>query len=1261
MTRKKNPNYPLKHLSIRVPWHDLAWNGHICNNPKGNGACLILKNCALNRDDDKEMRHRGESIETLQEENFPTCVRERGTFMAPFEFTRTLSHPYAKSSPDTHGHLKPTKVHYRPYTTDSVPYAWMTKEGAKEKTKLYDLDFDMDREPTLGWNDNWVQEYSNQKALLDCFYEHIEPETSLVFFYAKQVPFVEESGRVLIGVGRVKSIKESGKYEGSNSKLSCAYWEQMITHSIRPNPKNLDGFLLPYHEAIKYTEKDSDFDPAEIAVLAPADKRMEFSYVSEHVSNDTSIRVLMECVKKIERLEELSIGSRHQDMITWIHAEVHRLQKLRGDYPGMGAALCALGIPRGHFVAAAIINSIDEKENPWKVFELAIDDPETHLPIELHTAIPDSVKRVYKTAYQLKENKHRLQLLQLLSRFDISQEQAKLIFTEEELEKLAPELKGGDFLDNPWLLYEATRHVLGGGPKKLPPPINLATVDLGLYLPKSKDHLLPQGFVYNDPLDERRIRALTIQRLENAALQGHTLLSRKQLINQIRDLAIEPKCEVNRDFFIQAEPAFTGAIEKVKMQDEEPAYQLSRLAKVGSIIRAKVKNRVNSKRFDLDISWRNLVDQELQKHTEGDPDEKEVKAREEKAAAVKELAESRVSVLIGPAGTGKTTLLKILAGQEEIAKEGVLLLAPTGKARVRMEEVAQELDVPAFTIAQFLSRYDRYDGENQRYILSDKKCESRYGTVILDEASMLTEEMLATLVDSFKKVNRFVLVGDHRQLPPIGAGRPFYDIIKFLEPESFEGGFPRIGKGYAELTIKRRQGGSGREDLQLADWFSGGELEPAADGLINDLLAGKKSNYLRVAGWKNEEDFERLFEDVLQEELELESLGDVIGFNLSLGAVNGQWFNFRGDTEKVEAWQILSPIREKPFGVKAINRKIHKLFRQKLVDRCHDRFHSTFPKPFGTEEIVYGDKVINLSNQSRHPKTVYPSEGINYIANGEIGIVNGQMKKKSDRKKYKGRPKNLNVEFTSQPEYNYSFKSKEFGEEKDSPLELAYALTVHKSQGSEFDLVIMVVPNPCFNLSREMLYTALTRQKSRIVVLYQGDRFQIKELSSPVHSDTLSRMTNLFRAPDMIEVNGKYLEKYLIHQATDDTLLRSKSELLIYQRLLDKLGDKGYDILYEQSLEFKEVQKLPDFTIENDDTGEVWYWEHLGMLHDPEYVERWEEKLAWYKENGILPHEEGGGPNGTLIISQDIPIEIDGELRGAISYKTIDEIISSNF
>ncbi|MFT3995287.1 MAG: AAA family ATPase [Dysgonomonas sp.] len=1246
---KHNPRYILRHLSIRVPWHDSGWNGTICSNPKANGACLALKNCSLNRNDELEDELKGKSIKDLNDDQFPVCVGERATFMAPFAFHTILTHPYSATSPSTHGHLKPTIIKYPAFSTSAVPYHWMLRENARDKAEVFELNFDEIREPYLDWaangETNWIQEYNNQKALLNCFFEHLQEETSLVFFYAKQTPFVEESGRVLVGVGRINKIIPSEAYDGSNSHFSAAYWEHMIIHSIRKEGKH--GFLLPYHEAIEYQKENPNFDIQELAVLVPNDKRFEFSYATEHVSNDSAIRVLLSCLKSLEKAEELGIGENNQIKIQWIHNEIAALEKLRGVYPGMGAVLCAFGIEKGHFVAAEIINQLkDDTENPWLIFEQTLDNPIGILSDDIASLIPYNSNKLYKRLKE-KANPIRIKFLHLLSRFELSIEQAKFLFVQEEREQLGIERTDEEYFKNPYLIYEDLRLSAY--------PIALSTIDLGLYLKNLPANLFPEGVFYKDPFENFRIRALTIQQLEIAAVLGHTLLPRKELIKQIRELSITPTCSINSDYFDLAEDYFESAIVLEEMKGGERAYQLQRFSNTKAIIHKIVSQRVNAKRLELDIDWLNQLNEALSAFTDGKPDEQEIKARKEKAEALKEISESRFSVLIGSAGTGKTTLLTILAKQEEIKNNGVLLLAPTGKARVRMEEIAKGIDVTAKTLAQFLSHHNRYNGEIQQYVFSEQYCEGTYQTVILDEASMLTEEMLATTLDCLKGVKRFILVGDHRQLPPIGSGRPFLDIIHYLKPDGIETTFPRIGKGYAELTIKRRQGGTKREDIQLAEWFSGEPLEPGADSIINHIISNPDSKYLRVEYWENESDFEKKFEDVLVCELNLNSIDDVETFNKSLGSIDGRYFNFKEASNAAENWQLLSPVREKVFGVRALNRKIHKQFRKDKVDYARNKY-GKIPAPIGLEEIVYGDKIINLYNTQRNPKEVWPGGALNYVANGEIGMVIGQFKKPNMT--FKGRPQNTEIEFTSQKGYKYTFKAWEFSEDANNPLELAYALTVHKAQGSEFGKVFVVIPNPCFLLSREMLYTALTRQKNKVIMLIQGKIFDIKSWASPTRSDALRRITNLFEKPELVDVNGQYLEKNLIHQASDGTMFRSKSELLIYQRLIDK---KIFP-LYEKRLAIKGVEKLPDFTIENDETGEVYYWEHCGMLYDKEYKQRWDDKYHWYIENEILPFNDGGGKNGTLIITEDKPFRLeDGTLRGAISVKEIDEIIQNVF
>ncbi len=215
------------------------------------------------------------------------------------------------------------------------------------------------------------------------------------------------------------------------------------------------------------------------------------------------------------------------------------------------------------------------------------------------------------------------------------------------------------------------------------------------------------------------------------------------------------------------------------------------------------------------------------------------------------------------------------------------MLAPTGKARVRMEQSTGNLT--GQTIAQFLKPH-RYDGATGRYKLSDKAAEPGARTVIIDEASMLTEEMLAALIQALKNVERLVLIGDPRQLPPIGAGRPFLDIVKRVTLKGVNEKFPRVGPGYAELTIRRRQGGADREDLQLAEWFSGSPIAPGEDDVFDRVVTSGASKHVRFVEWTGPDDLNAKIIRLLVEELKLKGPEDIAGFDASLGGTSGTTF-----------------------------------------------------------------------------------------------------------------------------------------------------------------------------------------------------------------------------------------------------------------------------------------------------------------------------------------------------------------------------------
>ena len=251
-----------------------------------------------------------------------------------------------------------------------------------------------------------------------------------------------------------------------------------------------------------------------------------------------------------------------------------------------------------------------------------------------------------------------------------------------------------------------------------------------------------------------------------------------------------------------------------------------------------------------------------------------------------------------------------------------------------------------------------------------------------------------------------------------------------------------------------------------------------------------------------------------------------------------------------------------------------------------------------------------------------------YLANGEIGLTVGQWKSRAN-------PKILKVEFSSQKGFTYDFYGSDFTDEGEPSLELAYALTIHKAQGSQFGLTIIVVPEAHPILSRELLYTALTRHQTRVVVMHQGPRSLLKDLTAPHRSEAARRMTNLVRDCQMVEIpqakGSAFMQEGLVYRTGRGLTVRSKSEWIISEAL----ASAGVAFEYEKPLTLNGVTRYPDFTIEDEISGRTFYWEHLGMLDRAEYRRSWERKLQWYRQNDILPIEDGGGGRGALVTTRE--------------------------
>ncbi len=1230
-----------QHLSIRVPWHDNGWAGCVCNNPDCNQACRVLKNIALARSDLKrEQCQQYASDEVSTDGVFvPPCLTESGMFMSEHRTVDIRNHPYYYDS--HYSHIAPTQVVAEPYSFLATPYKWTLRDASRESpNEWFFTQFDETIEIKVGSN-NWVSNGINQKRIFEYFYENVVPSESVIVAYAKSVPFIESSGRILIGLGCVKSVGALKEYDYTRTPtgdmMTSFLWERNIAHSIRGDRKN--GFLFPFDEIRKYLNENPLQNPDELVVIAPDDYRDEFSYAMEHLSHDALILTLNKTISVLKKYNEIGLsygkGSSWDDCIRWCHIRLEKVWKDRGAYPGLGAVLSALDVPYGFDVAKAL----KSKYNDDELWDNIADGIE-----KLSVMLPNNQKGILKLFTTTKrENVAELldekrSYLRLLSRITLTLPQAKLLLddvtrTDRWLCNYADQLTNihnsdlsDTIIDNPYVLFEKTYRL----EEKY--RIGIGKIDLALFPP---EFVLELFFFEEDSNriteqdDKRRLRAIIVSVLEQEAISGSSLMLASDLIESVGNFRsdvpdIEPEVRLatlhskqRKDFFEEYFIQFpVELIPEFGDKRTEIVLQLIRLQEIDSKIRNFVNDRIEHS-LSINDDWDALLNSVLKKEQQSEQG-REKESRKEKVRAIAKMACSKISVLTGGAGTGKTTTLAALCKNNAIQSEGILVLAPTGKARVVLSSKLWKEGIrsTAKTLFQFLKNSKHCDTNTWSYYLSGRIDSNTPATVIIDECSMLTEEMFAALIEAIRNAKRVIFVGDPNQLPPIGTGKPFYDLAQKLKEQE---GQPH----YANLLVSNRQKKGGTTDIRLDVELSKLFSEDLTSQVQEDLFAQISLDSTNIEFIPCEDTAS--LPTAIEQALAKIGITDKSSFDALLGGgleASGKWMNFNS-AGSVENWQILSPYRNKEVvGTSGINAFIQSIYR---IPKPNN--HRNTPDPLGVDGIRFAEKVINVQNQDRSSKnwkgsvwsqTLSMDKCEYYTANGEIGLVTGLK----DHCHF--------IQFATQDGYIYNFYS---GASEDSPLELAYALTVHKAQGSGFKSTIFVLIEPVRGINplvtREMLYTALTRQSEKVFIIYNKEPSEIRKYSGVEHSDLAYRKTNLFGNTVLRQVKDGWYDSKHIFITEDGTKVLSKSEVIVYNMLFGA----GLNPIYESELRLGDITVHPDFTI-GTVTGEI-FWEHLGMLDDYEYRKAWERKKKTYAEHGISVE------NGNLILSQD-------ELNGAI-------------
>jgi hypothetical protein len=1189
-----------QHLTVRVPWHLQQWNGTVCTRASQNSFCLDLDQIRLHRDDEYEDEVAGRPFVEL--DMLPPCAFESGFFMSPRPVHLVRDHPYRQRRETPHAHLQPTTIRVPAFALLVRPFRWMLTDVADEIEAH--LPRSLPPEEPAPFPTSWVYDPDRQVALLELFFEQIVGGESLVVVYTKSGhPLGDHINRLILGIGKVGSVGPLLSYDSTDPTRRYPLWERVVTHSIRAD--GTDGFLLPYHEYLTPTG-DPDEDErrtaltAEIAVVPEAEHLAAVSYAGEHANPDVCLSILVRCLDAVRTVRRHGIAGGPWDAREdWLNAQISRVWEQRGAFPGLGSALEALGVRLGTALAHQLTTEgrLRPLEDPWPLMDAILTGREA--APEPHGADVAAVGGSYVGL-----SDERRELLRLLSRFALTPEQARRWWDAGERRRgTRVQLSDRDIIDNPYRIAEAD---LGGGDDV---PVTIGVIDRGL-LPDSRVAAacpVPPPTAVGSQNDPRRVRAALVTVLRAVAEEGDTLLAANEAVQRVQQLDLERHATVDRDWIEGNRSVLGGEIELLSLPlPNQPdgiadvlCLQLTEFMEREERLRSVLVKRAEKHLPSLGEPWPVILRREL-----GEPrDNRERAAFNEKVDALEAVTTRRLSVLVGRAGTGKTQVLGALARSPKLQQEGILFLAPTGKARVR---ITTATGAEALTVAQFLHRNQRYDGRRQRPRFEGPDQYRRERTVVIDESSMLTTDDLAAVLLALDlgHVQRVILVGDPNQLPPIGPGRPFADLVAHLDAAPATS---PVSGALARLTVEMRSHGSGPSDmLRLASWYTTEQQPIDADRVLSDVTRGSRFADLEIRCWQTPDELHAQIDQILTDAIGLAGPDDVAGFNRSLGLTAEGWVPWE-DHSGAERWQLLSPVRAHPHGVRDLNRWVQRRFRSAQLARGRKALGVSL----GDEEIVWGDKVILTRNGERSGWR--RGRITEYLANGELGLVALPNKNRQGR-----RPPLLNVCFTGRDGARFGFQPAEFPSAGDVPLELAYALTIHKAQGSDFGIVIVVLPRQSRLLSRELLYTALTRARERLILLVEGsDASFLYDFTRPERSETARRNTNLF-APgvrvhnDAIDV--PYAE-HLVHRTLRGELVRSKSELVI----ANYLHQNGLAYLYERELvgTVDPDHLRPDFSFVTD-AGDVILWEHLGMLDRPDYRQAWEWKRSWYERNGFV-------------------------------------------
>lgn len=474
--------------------------------------------------------------------------------------------------------------------------------------------------------------------------------------------------------------------------------------------------------------------------------------------------------------------------------------------------------------------------------------------------------------------------------------------------------------------------------------------------------------------------------------------------------------------FLPEEKLIAATARLLQLESDEPVKQgIARLLEADRLVRERLAGitviylpelheaETECTRMLLDFAGHSFPEPRgLDRQIQAIAKESGIEYSDEQTQAIREAATSGLLLITGGPGTGKTTILRgilELLGQNQLR---CLLAAPTGRAAKRLTEVTGE---DASTIHRLLEAgIDPATGK--MFFARDAENPLKCDAVIVDEMSMVDVSLLYSLLQAIPTGKRLILVGDPDQLPPVGPGFPFGDMLRSgsLPTVRLTEIFRQAQKSLIVMNAHRVNQGE-MPDLKCVSsdfFFMRRTSEEAVCALIRDLCATRLPQKMGIP------------------------------------------------TDQI---QVLSPTRKGAVGTVNLNRLLQAALNPQSPDKKE--------RSYGDYQFREGDRVMQIRNNYDilWKKADGSAVGAG-IFNGDVGRI----------QTIDPASETLTVLFDDRlAEYDFT----QLGE-----LEPAYAMTVHKSQGSEYRAVILTAWNGSpYLLSRSILYTAITRARELLIIV----------------------------------------------------------------------------------------------------------------------------------------------------------------------------------